>query len=89
MVCFPNYKIVSIESIVKEAKEQAKAEASKIVSSAKQEIENMKKAALKDVKNELGGMAIDIAEKVVRQKLAGDASQEDLVKSLVEDIKFN
>ena len=74
---------------VKRAKEQAKTEAQKIVATAQQEISNMKQSVLAETKNELGNMAISIAEKVLRQKLEGDKAQENLVKSLVEEIKFN
>lgn len=77
------------DSIIKEAKEQAKTEAQRIVSDAKEEIGNMKMEALTNVKNELGVMAIDIAEKVLLQKLDDDKEQEALVSKLVEDIKFN
>jgi flagellar biosynthesis/type III secretory pathway protein FliH len=49
----------------------------------------MKQSVLAEAKNELGTMAISIAEKVLRQKLEGDKAQEDLVKSLVKEIKFN
>ncbi len=77
------------ENIIKEAKGQAKEEAQKIVQNAKEEIENMKKEAMINVKNELGNMAIDIAEKVLRNKLKGDQEQENLVKQLVDGIKFN
>ena len=77
------------DAIVKEAKEKAKAEAQKIVTIAQEEISNMKQSVLAEAKNELGNMAIEIAEKVLRQKLSGDKDQEKLVQSLVEEIKFN
>jgi len=77
------------DAIVKEAKEKARAEAQKIVTIAQEEISNMKQSVLAEAKNELGTMAIEIAEKVLRQKLSGDKDQEKLVQSLVEEIKFN
>ncbi len=76
------------DSIIKEAKEKAKSEAQKIVTDAKTEIENMKASTLTSVKNELGGMAISIAEKVIRQQMAGEKAQEDLVKQLVDDLSL-
>ncbi|HKK76339.1 MAG TPA: F0F1 ATP synthase subunit B [Saprospiraceae bacterium] len=77
------------DAIIKEAKDKARDEAQKIVATAQQEIINMKQSVLVEAKNELGTMAIDIAEKVLRQKLAGDKDQEKLVQSLVKEIKFN
>jgi F-type H+-transporting ATPase subunit b len=77
------------DGIVKEAEVQAKAKAQKIVADAELEITNMKRSAMTEVKNELGAMALDIAEKVIRQKLADDKANEDLVKQMVQEIKFN
>ena len=77
------------DRLVTEAKDEAKKEANKIVTSAKQEIEAQKQAAMVELKNQVGTMAIDIAEKVLRQNLQGDAAQQKLVNGLVDDIKLN
>jgi F-type H+-transporting ATPase subunit b len=53
------------------------------------DIENQKKAAITEVKNELGAMAISIAEKVIRKELKGNAEQETYVNSLVKDLNLN
>jgi len=58
--------------IVTEAKDKAKVEANKIIADARLEIENQKKAAIADVKNQAGTLALDIAEKVLRKELKGD-----------------
>ncbi|MFK7984140.1 MAG: F0F1 ATP synthase subunit B [Saprospiraceae bacterium] len=77
------------ESIINEAKVKAKEEANRIVSTAKAEIEAQKKAALLEVKNEVGQMALGIAEKVIRKELQGNADQESFVNKLVGEIKLN
>lgn len=77
------------EQIVKEAKDQAREEAKKIVTSAQQDIENQRKVAMAELKKEVGAMAIEIAEKVLRKQLAGDEAQEQFVNTLVDDIKLN
>ncbi len=77
------------ESIISEAKEKAKEEARKIVVSAKQEIENQKLAAVTELKNQAGMLAIEIAERVIKKELKGDAEQEAFVNSLVNEIKLN
>lgn len=76
-------------NIIAEAKDKAKADANKIVSDARLEIENQKKAALAEVKNSAGLMALDIAEKVIKKELAGDSAQQDLVQQLVKEIADN
>ncbi len=77
------------ESIIGEARDKAKEEAQRIVASAKEEIENKRMEVLTNVKNQLGMMAIDIAEKLTRNELKGKSEQESLVNTLVDEIKFN
>ncbi|MEZ4948016.1 MAG: F0F1 ATP synthase subunit B [Saprospiraceae bacterium] len=77
------------DSIIAEAKESAKQEAKRIVSDAKELIENQKMAAIVEMKNTAGKMAIEVAEKILKSELKGDAANEDFVKRLVDDIKLN
>ena len=65
------------------------AEANKIMTDAKNEIENQKKAALAEVKSEVGVMAIQIAEKIMKKDLQGDSNQLDLVNKLVAEVNQN
>ncbi len=76
-------------SIIEEARKQAKEEYRKIVTDAKEDIENQRMAMITDLKNQMGIMAIEIAEKVLRKNLQGDTEQEQFVKSLVDEIKLN
>lgn len=75
--------------ILSDAKSQAKEEANKIIASAQAEISNQKQAAMAEVTNQVGGMAIGIAEKLLKKNLSGDAAQTEFVESLVKDIKLN
>ena len=74
---------------INEAKEKAKEEASKIITTTKNKIENQKKAAIAEIKTQVGGMAIEIAEKLVRQQLKGQADHEAYVKKLVDEFNLN
>jgi len=75
--------------IISEARDKAKEEANRIVTNAKLEIENQRKAAVTDLKNEAGRMAVTIAEKILRKQLSGDSDQQAYVDSLVDEIKLN
>ena len=77
------------EQLREEIKEKASAEAKVIVENAKREIETQKKAALVEVKNEVGSMALNIAEQILRKELAGNEDQEKYVAKLVEDADLN
>lgn len=77
------------DRIVKEAKEGAKEEANKILTQAKQEIENQKKQAISEVKNQAGLMAIDVAERLLKDQLKDKESQTKLVENLVKDFNLS
>lgn len=75
--------------IVAEAKNKAKEEAGRILASANLEIENQKKVAIAEVKNQAGLLAVQIAETVLKKQLSNDQAQVDLAQSLANDIKLN
>ncbi len=77
------------DSIVKAAETEAKEKAEKIISNARVEIENQKNAALTEVKNTAGRLALEVAEKIIRKQLTGNAQQEAYAKKLVEEIELN
>ena len=77
------------DRIVSDAKEQAKVEASKIMSETQQAIEQQKMAAMTDVKNQVGKMVIEVAEKILRKELGNKEAQEAHIKDLVEEVKLN
>ena len=75
--------------IIAEAREKAKKEASKVINNAMNDIENQKKAAITEVKNELGKIALSIAEKVIRKELQGNQEQLAYVNTLVKEVNLN
>jgi len=77
------------DAIVNEAKTKAKEESQRIVANAKAEIETQKTAAILDVKNQAGMMALSIAEKIIKKQLTGDSEQEKFANSLIDEIKLN
>ncbi|MDB2426985.1 F0F1 ATP synthase subunit B [Flavobacteriaceae bacterium] len=74
------------QQLIDEAKSEAKSEAKKIISQAQETIQNEKNAAIVDLKNQVAGLSIDIAEKVLKEKLSDDKAQMQLVKDLVKDV---
>ena len=71
--------------MISDAKDEAKVEADKMVAQAQAAIESEKKAAIADLKNQVATLSLNIAEKVVKQNLATDDKQQELVKSLLEE----
>jgi F-type H+-transporting ATPase subunit b len=77
------------DKMIAEAKEQAKIEANKIILDAQLQINQQKMAALTEVKNEMGKLAIEVAEKILRKQLSTVEGQQDYLKQLSEDIRLN
>ncbi|HEX5654788.1 MAG TPA: F0F1 ATP synthase subunit B [Chitinophagaceae bacterium] len=77
------------DRIINEAKEQAKAEAGKIVTEAQSAINAQKMAALTEVKNQVGKLVIEVSEKVLRKELGNKDAQETHIKGLVDEVKLN
>ncbi|NJB85161.1 F-type H+-transporting ATPase subunit b [Lewinella marina] len=74
------------KEMIAAAKNEAREAAQKVASDARRDIENMRKAAMVDLKKEVGSMAIEIAEKILQKDLKSDANQEAFVRELVRDL---
>lgn len=75
--------------IIAEAKEQATVEAGKLIAEARAAIQKEKEMALREVRNELVTLSIDIAEKVLRKQLDNQPAQRELVERLVGEVISN
>ena len=75
--------------IIEEAKEEARKEANKILQQSKQRIEEQKKEAEAQIKNQIANLSLDIAEKVIKEKLSGDQKQKEYINTLVDEITIN
>jgi F-type H+-transporting ATPase subunit b len=77
------------DSIIEESKVKAHEEANRILISAKESIENEKMSALTDLKNQIGELALEIARKILIRELSEPKKQEEYIKELIKDVKFN
>lgn len=77
------------ERIINDAKELAKLEANKIMMDASAAIQHQKMAAITDVKNQVGILVVEVAEKVLRRELANKADQEIFIKQLADTVQLN
>jgi F-type H+-transporting ATPase subunit b len=77
------------EKIVGDAKNEAAEEAKKILKSARIDIENEKVAAIQEVKNKVAELSVEIAEKILRKKLADTAEQRSMIDRLVKEVMPN
>ena len=77
------------DKMVADAKDKAKSEYDRIVADAQVAINQQKNAALTDVKNQVGSLVVEVAEKVLRKELANKSEQESYIKQLADGVKLN
>ena len=77
------------DAIVEKAQEKAHQESARIVSDAKAEIEQQKKAAIADIRKQVATLSVEIAEKVLKQNLQSDKAQMDLIDRMLDDVSSN
>lgn len=74
------------DSMIATAKEQARDEASKLIEQARTQIAAEKESALRDIRAEVANLSVDVAEKVLREKLSTDAAQMALIDKMVDEL---
>lgn len=77
------------EQIINESRAKAQVEGDRLITLAREAITNEKMAAITDLKNQVAYLSIEIAEKMIRQKLSNDEQQKALVQEMLKDVKMN
>jgi F-type H+-transporting ATPase subunit b len=77
------------EKIISDAKEKAVLETNKLLELARQNIRSEKASAINELRQQVANLSVEIAEKILREKLAGDKEKKDLITRLIDDIKIN
>ena len=71
--------------LLAKAKENAKLEADNILTQAREAIQNEKRAAINELKNQVAQISLEIAEKVIEGELEDKDKQTSLVEKLLKD----
>ena len=71
--------------LINTAKEEAQVEAQKILAQAQEAIQNEKRTAVNELKEQVGSIAMEIAEKVLQKELESNDKQLQLVEQLLKD----
>jgi F-type H+-transporting ATPase subunit b len=75
--------------IVADAKDEAQAQANKMIEQAQIAIASEKKSAMAELKNHVAGLSVEIAEKMVREQLSNKDKQLKLVEDMLGEAKLN
>jgi len=77
------------ESIIRDARTEAGIEANKVLENARAGIERERIAAISDIKNLIANFSIEIAGKILEDKLADESRQKTLVQKYIDQINLN
>ncbi|MCC7319164.1 MAG: F0F1 ATP synthase subunit B [Bacteroidales bacterium] len=77
------------EKLIEDARVKASSEADRIVESARIQIDNERKAALVDIKNIVAEISIEIAEKILREKLQTPKDHQQYIERVIEGKHLN
>lgn len=77
------------EKMISEAKGIATKEGERMLTIARENIQNEKMAAITELKNQVATLSIEIAEKILKSELSSDEKQKSLVNTLLKDVNLN
>jgi len=77
------------DKMIADAKAEAAIQGEKIIEQAKAAIASEKNAAMAELKNQVSGFSLEIAEKILKNELSNKESQTSLVERMLEDVKLN
>ena len=75
------------DAIVGKAQDKAKAEGARLISEAKAEAENERQNTITDIRAQVAQLSVQIAEKVLREKLSTDKAQMDFIDRLLDEVE--
>jgi F-type H+-transporting ATPase subunit b len=77
------------ESIIRDAKHEAGIEANKVMENARVTIERERISAISDIKSLIANFSVEIAGKILEEKLADESRQKELVQNYIDKINLN
>lgn len=77
------------DKLIAEAKGKASEEADKLIEKAKAGIEREKSIALAEIRDQVANLSVDIASKLLGEKLKQTGEQQKLIDNYLKEIDFN
>lgn len=77
------------KEVIKSAQIQAKVESEKIIDNARIQILDEKEIALREIRQSVADLSVDIAEKLLKSRLDVNRGQEEMINRLLDDINIS
>ena len=74
------------DAIIAKAENQAKDRGAQLINDAKAEIEQEKQQAIREIRGQVAELSDKIAEKIIKQQLATDDKQMELINKILDDV---
>lgn len=74
------------DAIVEKAQDKAREEGAHLISDAKVQIENEKQRAVSEIRSQVVELSVQIAEKILRDKLSTDNAQMEMIDKLLDEV---
>ncbi len=74
------------DRIIKDAQERAMLEGQRLMDEMKKQIETEKESAIRDIRRQVAVLSVDIAEKIMRSKLADEKEQMELIDRMLDEM---
>jgi|SRR5574344_792827 F-type H+-transporting ATPase subunit b len=74
------------DAIIEQAQQKAREEGARLMDDARVAIEQEKRAAIADIRQQVAVLSVEIAEKVIRQQLKDDKAQMDLIDRMLDEV---
>ena len=74
------------DTMVDQARQQAQDEAAKILDHARTQLAIEKESTLMDIRTQVAALSVDVAEKILREKLSDSQTQMDLINRMVDEL---
>lgn len=77
------------DEIIEEARAAAKTEASRMVEKAREQIDRERKEAVANIRQQVGLMSLEIAEKILKEELVSEERQQSVIEKYLRHVDFN
>ncbi|HDR68707.1 MAG TPA: ATP synthase F0 subunit B [Bacteroidaceae bacterium] len=77
------------DQVIADAREKAAEETKRMIKMARESVHEEKISAINEIKEQMAKLSVNIAEKLVKEKLKDNKVQNDLVKKLVDELDLN
>ena len=74
------------DTLVAQARQQAQDDAAKILEQARTQIAAEKETALRDIRAQVANLSVDVAEKILRERLSSEQAQMDLITRMLDEL---